>query len=208
MFFYLNQPPLKTIVFFDGQNIYHLAKNLWSSSHIGSNNPYSYPSYDVELLAHFLVNQVPNRILKQIRFYTGVPNPNFSGKHKFWYTFWNSKSAYLKSRGIYIYRGRINEGGQEKGVDVNLAIDLIELTYDKQYDVAIIVSQDWDFGGAVKMAKRIAKSQGRMLTFASAFPYSPTKSKTSRGVPGTSWIQILKSDYDSCIDSRDYRPII
>lgn len=202
----MNQPPLETVVLIDGQNVYHLAKDAWVQLFTGPSNPYSYPSYNVELLANFLINQSPVRNLKQIRFYTGVPLPNLGSKEKFWYGFWRNKLTYLESRGIYTYRGRMNEGKQEKGVDVNLAVDLIELTYDKKYDVAIIVSQDWDFGGAVRMAKKIASAQGRMLVFESAFPYNSSVSKSKRGVPGTNWIRISKNEYDSCLDTRDYRP--
>ena len=57
----------------------------------------------------------------------------------------------------------MNAGGQEKGVDVSLALDLVRATYDLQYEVAIIVSQDWDFGPAVRLAKAIAQVQDRRL---------------------------------------------
>ena len=39
---------------------------------------------------------------------------------------------YLKSQGIYVYRGRVSAGGQEKGVDVSLAVDLVRATYNRQ----------------------------------------------------------------------------
>ena len=51
-----------------------------------------------------------------------------------------------------------------------LAIDLIQATYEKRYEVAIIVSKDSGFGPAVELAKVIAESQGRKLVFQSAFP--------------------------------------
>jgi uncharacterized LabA/DUF88 family protein len=60
---------------------------------------------------------------------------------------------------VYVYRGRVNPGGQEKGVHVSLAVDLIQLTYEGAYDVAIIVSQDWDFGFAVRLARSIARDR-------------------------------------------------
>jgi len=41
--------------------------------------------------------------------------------------------------------------GQEKGVDVSIAIDLIRLTHENAYDLGIIVSQDWDFGPAIEI---------------------------------------------------------
>ena len=124
----------------------------------------------------------------------------------FWHGFWSNKLRYLRSRpGVYVYRGRVNPGGQEKGVDVSLAVDLIELTYDQRYEAAIIVSQDWDFGSAIRLAKQIAQNQGRQLVFESAFPYRAGPI-SPRGVPGTVWFHIDKALYDSCFDPTDYRP--
>jgi len=184
--------------------ISHLAKDAWAPTPHIENSRYGYPSYDVEELASALVARVAGRTLEQIRFYTGVPNPK-DRKSTFWHGFWGNKLRYLGSRGIFVYRGRINPGGQEKGVDVTLAVDLVELTYDGKYDAAIIVSQDWDFGSAISLAKRIAQTQGRRLMFESAFPYQVGRGISPRGVPGTTWIHIDKILYDSCFDPTDYR---
>jgi hypothetical protein len=192
---------LRAVVFFDAQNLFHLAKEAWAPRPLVPGSPYGWPSYDVEKLAAALVQRVPGRVLSQIRFYTGVPDPT---QNAFWHGFWSNKLRYLGSRGIYVYKGRINPGGQEKGVDVSLAIDLIRLTYERQYDSAIIVSQDWDFGPAVGLAKRIARDQARRLAFESAFPYTPGQG-SPRGVPGTTWVHIDKSLYDACHDPSDYR---
>ena len=51
------------------------------------------------------------------------------------------------------------------------------------YEVAIIVSQDWDFGPAVRLAKEIAKAQDRRLVFECCFPLGPG-GHSRRGVPG------------------------
>ena len=83
---------------------------------------------------------------------------------------------------MYVYRGRVNAGGQEKGVDVSWALDLVRATYDRQYEAAIIVSQDWDFGPAVRLAKEVAQAQGRRLVFESCCPVGPG-SLLLRGVP-------------------------
>ena len=79
--------------------------------------------------------------------------------------------------------GSVNAGGQEKGVDVSLDLDLVSATYDQTYDAVIIVSQDSDFGPAVGLAKRIAVSQNRRLQFESAFPFHQGR-VSRRGVPG------------------------
>ena len=59
----------------------------------------------------------------------------------------------------------------------------------RQYEAAIIVSQDWDFGPAVRLAKEVAQAQGRRLVFESCFPVGPG-SLSRRGVPGTTWVPI------------------
>ncbi len=71
---------------------------------------------------------------------------------------------------MYVHRGRVNAGGQGKGVDVSLALNLVRATHDRQCEVAVIVSQDWDFGPAVRLTKEIAQAQCRRLVFASSFP--------------------------------------
>ena len=198
---------MRTIVFIDGQNLYHLAKNAWHSDPSRTRSPYTWPSYDVEKLAKALTARLPGRRLVEIRFYTGVPNPRFGGKQRRWYEFWNNKLRNLTQRGVYVYRGRVSAGLQEKGVDVSLAIDLVQATHEAKYDCAIIVSQDWDFGPATRLAKQIANTQGRTIEIESAFPVGPDSTST-RGVPGTTWVQIDKSTYDACYDATDYRPRI
>lgn len=186
---------MRTLVQIDGQNLFHLAKAAW-----GPGPPYEYPSYDVEQLALALTLMVPGGVLAETRFYTGVPSPNQRSTLN---RFWNNKLRHLRNQGIVVYRGAINRGGQEKGVDVSLALDLVDATYQQKYDVAIIVSQDSDFGPAVRLAKRIAAGQQRQLQFLSAFPFAQGR-VYHRGVPGTTWVHISKSIYDSCFDPANY----
>jgi uncharacterized LabA/DUF88 family protein len=152
-------------------------------------------------LAETLAARVSGRQLSQIRFYTGVPDANQDLR---WHTFWTNKLRYLSNQGIYIYKGRINASGQEKGVDVSLAIDLVRLTYEQQYEVAVILSQDWDFGPAILLCKKIAQNQQRQLIFESHFPNGLGRT-SRRGVPGTIWCPIDQVTYDSCHDPRNYQ---
>ena len=191
---------MRVIVFVDGQNLYRQAKMAWRAGD-GASSRYSWPSYDVEKLAKALAERTPGRRLVETRFYTGVPKRSASPR---WHVFWANKIRPLIRRGVYVYRGRINSGGQEKGVDVSLALDLVVAAYERRFDVAIIVSQDSDFGPAVQQAKRIAESQGRFLIFESAFPVGPGSS-SRRGIDGTKWIPIDKAIYDACLDPTDYR---
>ena len=89
-------------------------------------------------------------------------------------------------------------------MDVSLALDLVRATYDQRYEAAIIVSQDWDFGPAVRLTKEVAQAQGHRLLFESCFPVGPG-TISQRGVPGTNWVPIDQATYDACRDPRDYR---
>lgn len=192
---------VNAIVFFDGQNIYRSAKDAWHIDSDISTYKYTWPCYDVKTLSETLVASSTGRILTQIRFYTGVPDTN---QNLFWHVFWLNKIRFLQGQGIEVYKGRINNSGQEKGVDVKIAIDLIRLTYEKQFDIALILSQDRDFEPAIKLAKEIAKDQKRVIEFESHFIVG-TGSSSDRGIPGTAWKPIDKIIYDSCYDSNDYR---
>jgi hypothetical protein len=95
--------------------------------------------------------------------------------------------------------------GQEKGVDIRLALDLVRLATDRHYDVGLIFSQDQDLTEAVEDVKMVARQQGRWINLACAFPFSPTL-RNRRGIDKTDWIKIDRTMYDTCIDTRDYRP--
>ena len=90
---------MRTLVLFDGQNLYHGAKAAWARDPPVHGSLYGFPSYDVEKLAAELVGRVPGRKLHDIRFYTGVPAPE---QNAFWHGFWNHKSRYLGSRDIHV----------------------------------------------------------------------------------------------------------
>ena len=71
---------MRTLVLFDGQNLFRSAKDAWGPSY-----PYDHPSYDVELLAQRLVSLTPGRTLEEIRFYTGVYRKDQDWeRHWFW----------------------------------------------------------------------------------------------------------------------------
>lgn len=117
-----------------------------------------------------------------------------------------TSAATSATRASTVYTGRVNSAGQQKGVDVSLALDLIQATPEQRYDAAIIVSQDADFGPAVRLAKNIAHSQKRYLLFESAFPVGRGTSR--RGLPGTTWTHIDQATYDACRDHRGIPPAL
>ncbi len=94
--------------------------------------------------------------------------------------------------------------GEEKGIDVRIALDVIRLANAREYDVAVIFSQDQDLSEVASEIRTIAGQQDRWIKIACAFPFSPT-TRNTRGIDKTDWIRIDRATYDACLDRRDYR---
>lgn len=203
------EPPAKrTIVFADGQNLFHSARESFG---------YTYPNYDIQALAEALCrSQAWDPV--QVRFYTGVPD---GADDPYWNTFWTGKLAVMGRQGVRVfsrplrYRNKtlkLPDGtlhtflaGEEKGIDVRIALDVIRLAHRRSYDVALVLSQDQDLSEVAEEIRTIAQEQGRWVKIASAFPFSPT-TRNRRGIERTDWIRIDRTTYDACLDRRDYRP--
>ena len=95
--------------------------------------------------------------------------------------------------------------GEEKGIDVRLAIDIISMAWQSMFDVALVFSQDQDLSEVAREIRDIARRQNRWIKIASAFPFSPVVRK-ARGIDWTDWMRIDRATYDACLDPREYRP--
>jgi len=198
----------RAISFIDGQNLFHAAREAFG---------YTYPNYDVKALAEAICAREAWDST-QVRFYTGIPDPS---DNYFWNYFWRGKLSVMGRQGVYVYSRtlryrnkviRLPDGtshsflaGEEKGIDVRIAIDIIRLALRRQYDVAVVFSQDQDLSEVAEEIRYIAREQGRWIKMASAFLVSPTV-RNRRGIEKTDWIKIDRATYDSCLDLRDYRP--
>jgi len=198
----------RTATFFDGQNLFHSARESFG---------YTYPNYDVLALSMTICGRMGWE-LTHSRFYTGIPDP---WDDPFWNHFWSAKLRAMSWQGVYLYsrslryRNRrvvLPDGkeytfltGEEKGIDVRIALDIIRMAHRKDYDVALIFSQDQDLSEVAEEIRAISREQDRWIKAACAFPFSPT-SINRRGIDKTDWIRIDRATYDACIDPRDYRP--
>lgn len=203
------EPSVKrAILFVDGQSLYYAAKNAFG---------HRYPNYDPLKLGQSIC-QKQGWELAGVQFYTGVPDQT---DKPFWNHFWTAKLAQMGRLGVKVFQRslryrnetvKLPDGseythlvGQEKGVDIRIALDMVRLAHARAYDVAIVASQDQDLTEAVEEVKRIAREQQRWIRLACAFPVSPA-SRNPRGIDKTDWIKIDRQAYDACLDPRDYRP--
>ena len=81
----------------------------------------------------------------------------------------------------------------------------MRLAIEKQYDVAVLFSQDQDLAEVVTDVKQIAKLQARWIKIACAYPVA-NQPAVSRGINNTDWLPMGQAFYNACLDLRDYRP--
>jgi uncharacterized LabA/DUF88 family protein len=194
-------------VFVDGQNLFHAAREAFG---------YTYPNFDVRALAERVCRE-QGWALQQVRFYTGVPDP---ADDVFWHSFWAAKLLTMSRQDVVVFsrrlryrnqRVRLPDGtwhtflaGEEKGIDVRIALDVIRMAHRREYDVAVVFSQDQDLSEVADEVRVVAREQDRWIKMACAFPVSPT-ARNRRGIERTDWVRLDRALYDSCIDRRDYR---
>ncbi len=198
----------RAIAFVDGQNLFHSARETFG---------YTYPNYNIQTLAAAICDKNGWQLV-QTRFYTGIPDQS---DDSFWHHFWTAKLSAMGKQGTYVftrplrYRNQTVQlpdgtthtflSGEEKGIDVRIALDVIRLARRNEYDVAVIFSQDQDLSEVAEEIRTIAQENCRWIKVACAFPLSPT-TRNRRGINKTDWLPIDRATYDAHLDRRDYRP--
>lgn len=134
----------KAIILIDGSNFYFKLKDL-KLNHLLN---FNFSEFGIKLANKNVINMTIYYIGKiktdgtkktQILFDNQRKLLSHLGKHKIKY----SLGYLLKSNGRY----------HEKGVDVNIAVDMLVATYEKLCDHIILISSDTDLLPAIKKAK-------------------------------------------------------
>ena len=149
--------PARVVVFLDYQNVYMGARDAFY--------PYGSAPQDGQVdphrLGELIVAKAPldfNRELGEVRVYRGQPD---SGKDprgyaandrqcRHWETLPNTK---VTTRTLRYPRSWPNEREQEKGIDVQLAIDLVAGAVRDEYEVGILMSTDTDLNPALEFVR-------------------------------------------------------
>ena len=140
--------PDRVAVFIDWQNTYHCFRDAFhrpgDPGRCGNVRPKAF----AELLAS---KGGPSRIVSQIAIYRGEPDPrrdkrthaaHLRQRHR-----WEQECGALlrvRSRALRYPPGRPPSEAQEKGIDVQLAIDAMTMAIAGEYDVAVLVTTDTD----------------------------------------------------------------
>lgn len=156
-----SQPPLRTIAYVDGFNLYHGMHQLTGRRYLW---------LDLEALCRQLLRS--GEQLEAVKYFTARVRNNQKSEHH--------QDLYLQALThhcptVSIVEGRFQKQTrrcwscgsehityEEKESDVNIAISLVEDAAMGRYDKALVVSADSDLVPAVNAAKRLAQT-GRIL---------------------------------------------
>lgn len=143
----------RVIVFIDEKNVYKCAR----SAFFEGNPHFTRGNFHPVQLAKLIVNRLPigvaeRRVLEEVRIYTGTPSssiePKSYGANMKQRSSWTKAGAVVISRPLR-YLKPVPPGDQ-KGVDVALAVDFVTLALENRYDVGIIFSVDTDLKPALE----------------------------------------------------------
>ena len=202
----------RVVVFIDYQNVYHCARELfYGSERIPPSTGNVYPLEYGKMLCDLGLEKDPNRVLTGVRVYRGQPVPG-KGHEKVCRSFDRQVAQWRKTPDVEVstrplrYYPAVNETGEEyqrgeeKGVDVMMALDIAIGATKGSYDVAIVATADTDFLPAVEHALAVRK---RVET---ATWWAPKSPRGQLKVPNRNiWNHNLdKSKFDSVRDDTDY----
>ncbi len=141
----------RVVVFIDGQNLFMALMDDFKN-----------PNIDFEKLVHKLVD---DRKLIRVYYYTALPDqkkdPEQYRKQQGFLDALRDKPYFAVRQGRLVPRGN---SYVEKGVDIYLAVDMLEMGYNNAYDTAILISGDGDMSRAVEVVKRQGKHVENAIT--------------------------------------------
>ena len=158
----------RVVVFLDYQNVYHLGRAAFGYEGDPDRNiGHVHPVRVGELLCELGRSEFPDRVLGGVRVYRGLPDIR-SGANLLRFTSrqlaaWErTEGVTVRTRPLAYYETTAKRGGakwraQEKGVDVMLAVDLVDMARTDSYDTAVVFSADSDLSPALEAVVGIGK---------------------------------------------------
>ena len=198
----LTPPASRAVCFFDLQNLHLSAEEAFGIKQ----------DIDPVALARHVCAQRGWRC-DGIRVYSGAPDPRRELAES---RMWNDKRMRMEADSAFVYdrlmqyrdharntaegSALIGMKGKEKGIDLRIGLDIAELAYRNEIDVALLFSRDQDFSELIQTVDRLIGNGGREVRLISAFPTS--RRRPLRGIYGMQWIELERAAYKSCLEQR------
>lgn len=172
----------RCIILIDGSNFYFKLKDLQHQNLL---------SLDFTKLSALLAN---TNTLVQATFYIGKVRTDGTEKTKKLLSNQQKLFAHLKKHHYNYSLGYLMKSAgvfHEKGVDVNLAVDMLVATYENRADRIILVSSDTDLLPAVKKAQE----KGKKVEYV-GFSHMPSVAMVANCTEST---LLKKEDIEKCL---------
>jgi len=141
----------RVFIAFDGSNFYNRLKEP----------PLSFKNLLVFDFSNFVTYLLGDNLLVDAIYYVGAIRTE-KGNPKSYELYKNQRRflGYLEKQKITVSRGYIlkNDGYHEKGVDVQIAIDILIGAYENLYDKLVLLSSDTDLLPAIRKIKELGKT--------------------------------------------------
>jgi uncharacterized LabA/DUF88 family protein len=196
------------VVFIDAQNLYNDARRAFCRR----SDPATYGQIDPMRLGRLIASKevlgVPEpRELTQVRIYRGRPDstkePKTYGAHMRQCDAWEKAGAVVVPRSLRYPRNWPEDPPEEKGIDVQIAVDMVTMASNGELDVAVLVSTDTDLTPAVEAFFRLPFDAPRIVEVAAW--RTETFRKALRVSGQHVWCHYLdERDYRAVCDTRDY----
>ncbi|MFH1957533.1 MAG: NYN domain-containing protein [bacterium] len=195
----------RVILFIDYQNTYKCARKTF----FPCPDNFTQGQYDPLAMGKLICSKAPPeypRILKEVRVYSGQPDghkePKGYGATQKQFSVWRKKGIVVITRPLRYPPDWPDSKAEEKGIDVQIAIDFIAAAIDKKFDIGIIASTDTDLIPAIEFVCDRYKNKPRAEACAWR---GPGQNRQLYSKKYKLWCHYLKkTDYDSIIDSIDY----
>ena len=203
----------RVALFIDYQNTYMAARDAFADT--TDRYDYTFGQVDPVALGERILAKRPserNSELVAVRIYRGMPDSSKDSKGygacRAQVNRWRTLGAVPVTRPLRYPRGypRDSEPGekpQEKGIDVELAVDFVTMAVDGRYDVGVLMSLDTDLKPALEFVARRSPGGARVELAAWS---SPDRHSRRLAISGMKlWCHWLdRSDFDACADPTDY----
>jgi uncharacterized protein (TIGR00288 family) len=136
----------KILVQIDGSNFYHKVKRIASNIHLTT---FDYKAFALSL--------IKTKSILSIIYYIGeIKNVRNDKKNQLLFANQQKLFFNLREQGIDIKLGYLLKSGgvyHEKGVDVQIAVDMVRGAIKNEYDACFLISSDTDLLPAIETAK-------------------------------------------------------
>lgn len=198
----------RVVVFIDEANVYNDARRCFHTHTAPSPHGRTWPMRFGRALAERQpLGTSDDRILEEVRVYTGQPSgskqPKSYAAHRRQAAAWRKSGVTVVARPLRYPSDWPKSPPEQKGVDVQIAIDMVAMAIRNQLDIAILASTDTDLKPALEAFYVLPFSSPKQVEVAA---WRKEGFARKLGVAGNHcWCHFLDAQaYEPLRDHRDY----